>query len=49
MKAVFSLVSYQEVVKKGTLHYNKDLFDQRYLYSLDSHYYGYLVALKHPS
>ena len=39
--------TYQEVTRKGTLHYYKDLFDQRYLFSLDSQY-GYLVALEHP-
>ena len=27
--------NYKEVVRKGTLHYYKDLFDQCYLYSLD--------------
>ena len=39
--------TYQEVVRKGTLYYYKDLFDQRPLYSLDSKY-GFLVALEHP-
>ena len=39
--------TYKEVTRKGTLHYYKDLFDQRYLFSLDSQY-GYLVALEHP-
>ena len=28
--------TYQEVTRKATLHYYKDLFDQRYLFSLDS-------------
>ena len=36
--------NYKEVTRKGTLHYYKDLFDQRYLYSLDPQY-GFLVAL----
>ena len=35
---------YSEVVRKGTLFYYKELFDLRYLYSLDNKY-GYLVAL----
>ena len=35
---------YSEVVRKGTLFYYKELFDLRYLYSLDNKY-GYLAAL----
>ena len=39
--------TYQEVRRKGTLLYYKELFDLRYLYKLDNRY-GYLVALEHP-
>ena len=39
--------TFQEVVREGTLHYYRDLFDQRYLFTFDSKY-GYLVALEHP-
>ena len=40
--------AYQEVLRKGTLQYYKELFDLRYLFKLDPEY-GYLVALEHPS
>ena len=39
--------SYQDVSRKGTLYYYKDLFDLRYLYKLDPEY-GYLVGGEHP-
>ena len=35
---------YSDVVRKGTLYYYKELFDLRYLYSLDNKYW-YLVSL----
>lgn len=39
--------NYQEVSRRGTLHYYRELFELRYLYKLDPKY-GYLVTLEHP-
>ncbi len=38
---------YTSVVRQGTLHYYKDLFDLRYLFRLHPRY-GFLAALDHP-